>query len=118
MGKNSSLSLGGCARCPRLFEERQRIKKQFPEYWSEPVGQWGDFKARILVIGLAPGLHGAARTGRAFVGDSSGAFLFSALFRKGLRRYIKWEGKLSKGLIWFPNSLVVVPLVLSFGLCV
>jgi len=84
MGKRSKLSLGGCTRCPRLFEERQKIKKQFPEYWSEPVGQWGDFNARILVIGLAPGLQGAARTGRAFVGDSSGAFLFSALFRNGL----------------------------------
>ena len=81
MGKSRAF-IGGCARCPRLFEERQRIKKQFPEYWSEPVGQWGDFNARILVIGLAPGLHGAARTGRAFVGDSS-AFLFS-LFRNGL----------------------------------
>ena len=84
MRKSSTLSLCGCTRCPRLFEERKRVKKQFPEYWSEPVGQWGDFNARILIIGLAPGLHGAARTGKAFVGDSSGAFLFSALFRNGL----------------------------------
>ena len=51
------------------------------------MGQWGDPKATILIIGLAPGLHGAARTGKAFVGDSSGTFLFSALFRNGLSNY-------------------------------
>ena len=87
MRKSSILSLGSCSRCPRLFEERERIKKKFPDYCSEPVGQWGDPKATILIIGLAPGLHGAARTGKAFVGDSSGTFLFSALFRNGLSNY-------------------------------
>ena len=84
MSKSSTRSLGSCSKCPRLFKERQRLKKQFPDYWSEPVGQWGDPNATILIIGLAPGLHGAARTGKAFVGDSSGTFLFSALFRNGL----------------------------------
>ena len=84
MSKSSTRSLGSCSRCPRLFKERQRVKKQFPDYWSDPVGQWGDPNATILIIGLAPGLHGAARTGKAFVGDFSGKFLFSALFRNGL----------------------------------
>ena len=84
MSQSSTRSLASCSRCPRLFEERERIKKQFPDYRAEPVGQWGDPNATILIIGLAPGLHGAARTGKAFVGDSSGTFLFSALFRNGL----------------------------------
>ena len=87
MRKSSTLSLGSCSQCPRLFEERERIKKQFPDYWAEPVGQWGDPNASILIIGLAPGLHGAARTGKAFVGDSSGTFLFSALFRNDLSNH-------------------------------
>ena len=83
MSQSSTRSLGSCSQCPRLFNERHRVKKQFPDYRSEPVGQWGDPNATILIIGLAPGLHGAARTGKAFVGDSSGTFLFSALFRNG-----------------------------------
>ena len=77
-------SLKTCSRCQRLFNERARIKQSFPDHYAKPVGQWGDHRARILIVGLAPGLHGAARTGKAFVGDSSGLFLFSRLFNVGL----------------------------------
>ena len=84
MSKNVRSSLEICRRCVRLCQERTRIKEAFPDYYAKPVGQWGDRRARILIVGLAPGLHGAARTGKAFVGDSSGAFLFSRLFNVGL----------------------------------
>ena len=77
-------SLETCSRCQRLVDERVRIKQSFPDHYAKPVGQWGDRRARILIVGLAPGLHGAARTGKAFVGDSSGLFLFSRLFNVGL----------------------------------
>ena len=63
---------------------RSEIKTQYPDYHAAPVGAWGDPRPRILIVGLAPGLHGAARTGKAFVGDASGRFLFAALHRAGL----------------------------------
>ena len=53
------------------------------EYWGKPVPGFGDTKARVLVVGLAPGAHGSNRTGRQFTGDASGDFLFPALFRAG-----------------------------------
>ena len=84
MSHTNGSSLETCRRCVRLFNERARIKQSFPDYYAKPVGQWGDRRARVLIVGLAPGLHGAARTGRAFVGDSSGVFLFSRLFNVGL----------------------------------
>ena len=110
MKKRSKLLLRSCSKCPRLFDERLRIKKQYPDYWSEPVSQWGDPKAKILVVGLAPGLQGAVRTGRTFVGDSSGAFLFSGLFRNGLSdnptpRLAKLQGvRLTNAVKCFPPA--------------
>ena len=77
-------SFENCDRCARLCLERTRIKRLYPAYHASPVGQWGDSRARILIVGLAPGLHGAARTGKAFVGDSSGAFLFARLYQVGM----------------------------------
>lgn len=62
---------------------RETIQTLHPQYHGAPVGQWGARKAKVLVVGLAPGLHGAHRTGKAFVGDSSGAFLFAALAATG-----------------------------------
>ena len=78
-----------CALCPRLVEHRQevgRIKRRAylaEEYWSKPVPGFGDPAARLLIIGLAPGAHGANRTGRVFTGDRSGDFLYPALFEAG-----------------------------------
>ena len=78
-----------CTRCPRLLDhcrEIARVKRRAYrdwDYWGRPVPSFGDPQARVLIIGLAPGAHGANRTGRMFTGDGSGDFLYSALYRTG-----------------------------------
>lgn len=79
----------GCERCPRLVAYRAevgRVKRRAYrdwDYWAKPVPGFGDPRARLLLIGLAPGAHGANRTGRMFTGDSSGDFLYKVLFANG-----------------------------------
>lgn len=79
----------GCALCPRLrahCEEIARVKRRAyrgEEYWGRPVPGFGDPRARLLVLGLAPGAHGANRTGRVFTGDRSGDFLYRAMWQTG-----------------------------------
>lgn len=68
-----------CTRCPRLAEYVASFRED-DTYWARPVPGFGDPKAKLLVLGLAPGAHGANRTGRPFTGDGAGAFLYRALF--------------------------------------
>lgn len=78
-----------CEKCPRLVAYREQIardKKRMyrsDDYWGKPVPGWGDPHARLYIVGLAPAAHGGNRTGRVFTGDSSGDFLFAALYRAG-----------------------------------
>lgn len=78
-----------CEKCPRLTAYRAevgRVKRRAYrdwDYWAKPVPGFGDPRARLLLIGLAPGAHGANRTGRMFTGDSSGDFLYKVLFATG-----------------------------------
>jgi uracil-DNA glycosylase family 4 len=78
-----------CARCPRLraySAEIARVRRRAYadcEYWGKPVPSFGDPKARVLVLGLAPGAHGSNRTGRMFTGDGSGDFLYPVLNEAG-----------------------------------
>jgi uracil-DNA glycosylase family 4 len=78
-----------CQRCPRLREyceevarKRRRMWSEW-EYWGKPVPSFGDPRARLLLVGLAPGAHGSNRTGRPFTGDGSGDFLYPALYEAG-----------------------------------
>ena len=76
-----------CRKCPRLTSFIRKIKKNKrkqnlnEEYWGKPVPGFGELKAKLMILGLAPAAHGGTRTGRVFTGDKSGDFLFQSLFK-------------------------------------
>jgi uracil-DNA glycosylase family 4 len=73
-----------CPRCPRLVAFRNALRLEHPDWWNAPVPALGDPNAWLAIIGLAPGKHGANRTGRPFTGDGAGPLLFDTLARFGL----------------------------------
>ena len=68
-----------CRRCPRLATFLDRVKREQPDYWCLPVPPFGPIGAPLLIVGLAPGMHGANATGRAFTGDYAGILLYETL---------------------------------------
>jgi uracil-DNA glycosylase family 4 len=73
-----------CTRCPRLAHYLATVRGRHPGYFAHPVPSFGDEAARLVIVGLAPGLHGANRTGRPFTGDHAGILLYETLYAAGL----------------------------------
>ena len=73
-----------CPLCPRLVAFREECRAAFPDWWNAPVPAFGDRNAWLAIVGLAPGKHGANRTGRPFTGDFAGDLLYATLLKYGL----------------------------------
>jgi uracil-DNA glycosylase family 4 len=86
-----------CPRCPRLVAFREQCRTEYPDWWNAPVYAFGDPGAWLALAGLAPGKHGANRTGRPFTGDYAGDLLFATLAEFGLSRGI-YEARIDDGL--------------------
>ncbi|MGH8202371.1 MAG: uracil-DNA glycosylase [Steroidobacteraceae bacterium] len=82
--KRSEIYDPGCTRCPRLAEFLAEVHGTYPDYWARPVPSFGAAEPRIVFVGLAPGMHGANRTGRPFTGDYAGELLYRTLYETGL----------------------------------
>lgn len=72
-----------CRQCDRLATFLDTVKRQHPTYYAKPVPPFGDAHPRLLIVGLAPGMHGANRTGRPFTGDYAGVLLYETLHKFG-----------------------------------
>ena len=72
-----------CRRCPRLAGFLDEVKAKHPDYFAAPVPAFGDENPKLLIVGLAPGMHGANRTGRPFTGDYAGILLYQTLYELG-----------------------------------
>jgi uracil-DNA glycosylase family 4 len=93
----------GCARCPRLAAYLAECRAAHPDYWARPVPGFGDPAAALVIAGLAPGYHGANRSGRPFWLDASGLWLYGELERRGL-----WDGERLHG-VYIANAVKCVP---------
>ncbi|NDC79968.1 MAG: uracil-DNA glycosylase [Verrucomicrobia bacterium] len=107
-----------CRKCPRLVKWRERVAREKKaayaqeKYWGRPVPGWGDPGARIVVVGLAPGAHGANRTGRMFTGDESGRWLYRALWKAGWASQAESTGRgdgLMLNSVWITSPVKCAP---------
>lgn len=78
-----------CRACPRLARFLDDVNERYPEYHCRPVPPFGDAAARFLIVGLAPGMHGANRTGRPFTGDHAGILLYETLHKFGFSSHVE-----------------------------
>jgi uracil-DNA glycosylase len=85
-----------CHRCQRLHAFLQESSRKYPDYHCKPVPSFGPPDARLLIVGLAPGLHGANATGRPFTGDYAGVLLYETLFRHGFASRMLEHGQTLK----------------------
>ena len=83
MANNISTFNVNCTDCPRLSKYLEEVRKKYPEYHGKPVCSFGSVHPQLLVVGLAPGLHGANATGRPFTGDHAGILLYQMLYKYG-----------------------------------
>ena len=83
-GKKTEMFDPGCTRCPRLAEFLAETHERYSDYWARPVPSFGPADAKLVFVGLAPGMHGANRTGRPFTGDYAGILLYQTLHELGL----------------------------------
>ena len=115
-GKRSSAllqrSICSCTRCPRLTAFLAEHRQAHSDWWCKPVPGFGDPQARVLILGLAPGLKGANRTGRPFTGDAAGVWLYRVLHEKGLSSMAESVSR-SDGLelrnVYIANAVKCVP---------
>jgi uracil-DNA glycosylase family 4 len=92
-----------CSRCPRLADFLAELRTRHAGYWNRPVPGFGDPKPWLVIVGLAPGMHGANRSGRPFFMDASGEWLYGELGRRGL-----WDGERLTG-AYILNAVKCVP---------
>src|SRR5690348_12577031 len=85
--ENSSAFSVDCRRCSRLAGFLDEVKNRYPDYYARPVPPFGDEAPKLLIIGLAPGMHGASRTGRPFTGDFAGILLYRTLYKFGFANH-------------------------------
>jgi uracil-DNA glycosylase family 4 len=101
-----------CRLCPRLLEFRQENQNAFPDFFNAPVPSFGDENARLLIVGLAPGLKGANWSGRPFTGDAAGIVLYEMLEKFGLSRG-SYQARADDGLelcgVMISNAVRCVP---------
>jgi len=86
-----------CQRCPRLFKFLEECRERVPGYFNGPVPSFGDPNAELLIVGLAPGMHGANQTGRPFTGDAAGDLLYPALAKYGFSND-RFDARIDDGL--------------------
>ena len=101
-----------CPLCPRLVAFREELRREYPGWWNSPVPHFGDPDAWVAICGLAPGKHGANRTGRPFTGDFAGVLLYDTLKKYGFAEGV-YEERIDDGLtlkgIAIVNSVKCVP---------
>ena len=86
MGGSDVIFDRSCRDCPRLAQFLDEVNSRYPDYYCRPVPPFGAANARFLIVGLAPGMHGANRTGRPFTGDHAGILLYQMLHKYGFSR--------------------------------